>query len=327
MSCLACNCSKHTRDGNGRHDWDCQSVKEKKVRGIALQEDCGGCRKEWKTKSGSGKQTHIEGCLWLAQFKIAEHAAKATIIAAPEKKPKPENVIACSDSNWARTERAIEIPAELAHRWNFDKQTRVLLGRLEQDVPGNEKKYILEMAERTDIALILEGAIPKVDDIGNEVDRLCSQLSAFPHARLKFKRYERSVPVNGVHEYEEQSQFFSMSAYDFQRYLKKRWAKPSGKSKSFRYTYFVEGEKRSETISNVDEVVLYMYDVELPLHAPKLQSEFEESFKLKQEMYHGARFCYTNIVSRILFPFSAAAPIDAVLVELTLVFSTVNSCQ
>jgi hypothetical protein len=299
MEQKACNCRHRNRDGNGRHDWECQSLTkaDKKVQRITLEEDCDGCKDEWTKKEKSGTQSHREGCTWLAEFRKRE--AEAAKKPPPKKAPRPSSAsddIECNDSNWVRTETKVEIPQLLVSRWSFDSETRVLLGRLGNEVCTTEKRFILEMAEKTDIALVLEGAIPKVDDIGKEADLLCSHLSKFPHARVKFKRYDRTEDGDtGIFKYEESSSFFSMPAADFRRYLNKRWGRDT--TKSFRFTSFVSGEKKQETIQNVDDVTLYMYDAELPTVARKLQNRFEESFKLIKEMYHGCRFCFTSFVS------------------------------
>ena len=92
-----------------------------------------------------------------------------------------------------------------------------------------------------------------------------------------------------------------MRVTDFMKYLRMREV---GSQDSFT---FVDTENTEHSVGNVEDVVFYMIDCDLPKYLPGLFSRYTHQFKMSNEILPGGSFCMMNAVRALvatLFLFS-----------------------
>ena len=177
--------------------------------------------------------------------------------------------------------------------WSYDPKQRVVLANFSQEklIHSRHKEYLGQLLERDDITVISQGLVEPVKDLTLFLNALkWSHGESNPYHN--FRQYNR-ILKDGYYTYvERKDAHVTMKMSDYLNYLTIRTTKSMESS----FTY-ENSNGMVEIIEDATTVVFYLLDLDLSQHFVALDSEFKESFKMKEMLPAGA-WCMLHDVSK-----------------------------
>lgn len=159
------------------------------------------------------------------------------------------------------------------NRWSYNSKERTLRGdfRDTDKISVNEKTFIAQMMERSDISLILRGMTGRPAKV--PLQEIHSCFGDKPYH--KFRRFNRVIDSTGIASYRATAGFVGMLISDFIRYLElHEQAIKANTKESFIFLDQRNPKKNSVTVEDVRDAVFYFLDCDMPKHLPWMNEQY-----------------------------------------------------
>ena len=184
-------------------------------------------------------------------------------------------------------------------QWTYDRQSRVLLGRFKIDpekpsvLKKDDESFLLEMMERSDIAVVSEGLFYNSDESVWDLDFIKERIGDMPFNRFRLFESETTENNANASSFREIDGDITMKIKDYIDYLH-TFNKFQDDKNSDPVFSFLDRNGLTKNF-DVKQQSLYMIDFDFRKFLPETFEDFGKSFRLPG-LLPGGEHCMMNPV-------------------------------